>query len=130
MKIQKLLFFLLAGLALSAWADDTKKPIDSLLGKCPEGSYYLATHNECAPILSHPEPIDGVSQEDLIKIEDAHRDELYLIKGVVSMGIDWHGMYVEVLPDHGPIPSTLEGISLHTHPYVYEVLIGADFPSK
>jgi hypothetical protein len=128
MKIQKLLFLLVVGLALSAWADDEKKPIDKLLGKCPEGQNYFPNHNECIPEGSITE-IDGVSVDEISKVLDAHRDELYAIKGVVSAGIDQHGIAVDVLPDYDKLPDTLDGLPVHTHPYVYEVLIGADMPS-
>ncbi len=128
MKIQKLLIFLVVGLALSAWADDAKKPVDSLLGKCPEGFTYFDNHNECIPPGEIHE-VDGVPMEEIIRVQDAHRDDLHAIKGVVSSGIDQHGMFVEVLPDHDPVPSDLEGIPVHVHPYAYEVLIGADMPS-
>jgi hypothetical protein len=115
-------------MSATAWADDTKKPIDRLLGKCPEGQNYFPNHNECIPEGSITE-IDGVSQEEISKVLDAHREQLYAIKGVRSARIDQHGMFVDVVPEHDPLPTTLEGLPLHTHPYVYEVLIGADMPS-
>jgi hypothetical protein len=115
-------------MSATAWADDTKKPIDRLLGKCPEGQNYFPNHNECIPEGSITE-IDGVSVDEISKVLDAHRDELYAIKGVVSAGIDQHGIAVDVLPDYDKLPDTLDGLPVHTHPYVYEVLIGADMPS-
>jgi hypothetical protein len=117
MKIQKLLVFLVVGLTLSAWADDAKKPVDSLLGKCPKGFWYLPQDNDgCVPegIITE---IDGVSMDDIGKVLDAHRSELNTIKGVIGHGIDRHGIFVDVTPDHDKIPADVEGLPIHTHPF-------------
>jgi hypothetical protein len=129
MKIQKLLVFLVVGLALSVWADDAKKPIDKLLGKCPEGQWYYPNHNECVPKDATLEELTGVSQEKTVEVLERHRAELQAIKGVVTGGVDLHGIDLEVTPDHDKVPTELEGLPVHTHPYAYEVLIGADVPS-
>jgi hypothetical protein len=120
MKTAAFILSLLLSMLATAWAEDTKKPIDSLLGKCPPGSTWFDNHGECIPEGEITE-IDGVPMDEIIKVLDAHSDELRVIKGVMGFGIDQHGIHMDVMPEHDTLPTILDGLPVHTHPYFVAV---------
>ena len=61
--------------------------------------------------------IQGIPVDEAIGILERHRDELHKIPGVMGSGLGVDGIILDVLPEHGEIPTFLEGLPVQTRPY-------------
>jgi hypothetical protein len=75
-------------------------------GKCIDG----------APEMGVKE-FNGIPYEKAAEIVKQHQEELLAIPGVMRAGLGVDGILLEVLPEHGNIPSAVEGVPVTTKPY-------------
>src|SRR5262245_28006903 len=102
-------------------------PIRQLIEGCPGGTYFDEVDKVCVQEggVTH---MHGHPFAEVMDTVDRRWPELYKIRGVARVGVDRHGIRVEVEPDHDPIPDEIEGHPIHIMPAHTGVplLLGAD----
>lgn len=59
----------------------------------------------------------GIPWAAAMGILERHREELHRILGVMASGLSADGIVLHVLPKHGDIPASIEGLPILTRPY-------------
>jgi hypothetical protein len=110
-------------LSATAWVGT---PLRELIGGCRDGTYFDDVDGTCAKGGETPD-FGGHSQAELEDLLRREGTALSQLRGVTAVGIDRHGIRVEVDADHDPIPPTLGGFAIHLMPS--QIRVGADLIS-
>src|SRR5262245_18679727 len=101
------------------------KPITSLIVGCGQGEYRDDVDNTCVKGGIPITQIAGRDYDEVMEVAKQWGERHREYKGVTSVGVDGHGIRVEVDPDHAAdIPREVDGVPIHLMPT--QIRVGAD----